>query len=146
MARPRATHVDKWRRLAGFRGMFLSARVPAQKNTSGGSNEDDGLAARLLLPACAGAAMLAATLGHGAMAQGYAVETRSDVQYAEHDGVRLTGNLYLPKGLDKAPILIAAHGGGWQGGNPDAFKLYGPYLAKHGYAVYAIRYRLAKAG
>jgi acetyl esterase/lipase len=98
------------------------------------------------LSACAGAAMMAATLGHGAMAQGYAVETRPDVQYAEHDGVKLTGNLYLPKGLDKAPILIAAHGGGWQGGNPDAFKLYGPYLAKHGYAVYAIRYRLAKAG
>ena len=82
------------------------------------------------LPAFAGAAMLAATLGHGAMAQGYAVETRSGVPYAEHDGVKLTGELYLPKGLDKAPILIAAHGGGWQGGNPDAFKLYGPYLAK----------------
>jgi acetyl esterase/lipase len=100
------------------------------------------------LPACAGAAMLAATLGagQGAMAQGYAVETRPDVQYAEHDGVKLTGNLYLPQGLDKAPILIAAHGGGWQGGNPDAFKLYGPYLAKNGYAVYAIRYRLAKPG
>ena len=47
-------------------------------------------------------------------------------EYVEHDGVKLTGDLYLPKGLDKAPILIAAHGGGWQGGNPDAFKLYGP--------------------
>ena len=70
------------------------------------------------LPACAGAAMVAATLGHGAMAQGYAVETRLDVPYVEHDGVKLTGNLYLPKGLDKAPILIAAHGGGWQGGTP----------------------------
>ena len=90
--------------------------------------------------------MVAATLGHGAMAQGYAVETRTDVPYVEHDGVKLTGNLYLPKGVDKAPILIAAHGGGWQGGNPDAFKLYGPYLAKNGYAVYAIRYRLAKPG
>ena len=65
------------------------------------------------LPVCAGAAMLAATLGHGAMAQGYAVETRLDVPYVEHDGVKLTGNLYLPKGLDKAPILIAAHGGGF---------------------------------
>src|SRR3974390_566428 len=80
---------------AGFRGVFPSARVPAQKIPA----EDrmrmtDWLPARLL-PACGGAAVLAATLGagHGAMAQGYAVEARPDVQYAEHDGVKLTGNL-----------------------------------------------------
>jgi acetyl esterase/lipase len=98
------------------------------------------------LPACAGAAMVAATLVHGAAAQGYAVETRPDVQYVEHDGVKLTGNLYLPKGLDKAPVLVAVHPGGWQGGSPDAFKLFGPHLAKHGYVVFAIRYRLSKPG
>ncbi len=99
------------------------------------------------LPACAGAAMVAATLGPSrGDGAGLCGRDAADVPYVEHDGVKLTGNLYLPKGLDKAPILIAAHGGGWQGGNPDAFKLYGPYLAKHGYAVYAIRYRLAKPG
>jgi acetyl esterase/lipase len=98
------------------------------------------------LPAWAGAALVAVMLGHGAMAQGYAVETRADVPYVEHDGVKLTGNFYLPKGLDKAPVLVAVHGGGWQNGSPDAFKLFGPFLARHGYAVYAIRYRLSKPG
>lgn len=93
------------------------------------------------------AAMLApVALVPAALAQDYAVETRSNVEYAVHDGVRLTGELYRPQGLDRAPVIVAVHGGGWQGGSPEAFKLYGPYLARHGYAVYAIRYRLAKPG
>jgi acetyl esterase/lipase len=83
---------------------------------------------------------------HGAAAQGYGVVTRPNVPYVEHDGVKLTGDFYAPKGLDKAPVLIAVHGGGWQGGSPDAFKYFGPWLARNGYAVYAIRYRLSKPG
>ncbi len=83
---------------------------------------------------------------HGAAAQGYGVVTKPNLQYVEHDGVKLTGDFYAPKGLDKAPVLIAVHGGGWQGGSPDAFKYFGPWLARNGYAVYAIRYRLSKPG
>jgi len=64
--------------------------------------------------------------------------TRPNVAYVEHDGVKLTGDFYAPKGLDKAPAIIAVHGGGWQAGSPDAFKYFGPWLARHGYAVYAI--------
>jgi acetyl esterase/lipase len=82
----------------------------------------------------------------GATAQGYAVVTKPNIQYAEHDGVKLAGDFYSPKGLDKAPVLIAVHGGGWQGGSPAAFQHLGPFLAKNGYALYAIRYRLAKPG
>ena len=59
--------------------------------------------------------------------------TRSNVEFAEHDGVKLAGDLYLPKGLDKAPVLIAAHGGGWQIGGPVFYRYWGPFLAKHGY-------------
>ncbi len=51
-------------------------------------------------------------------AQTYNVITQSDLQYAEHDGVKLTGDLYLPEGREKASVLIAAHGGGWQVGSP----------------------------
>lgn len=79
-------------------------------------------------------------------AQGYAVTTRSNVEYVVHDGVKLTGELYSPKGLDKAPVIVAVHGGGWVAGSPDAFKDWAPYMARHGYAVFAIRYRLAKPG
>lgn len=76
----------------------------------------------------------------------YAVTTRSNIEYVEHDGVKLTGDLYSPKGLDKAPVLIAAHGGGWQVGSPASYRHWGPFLAKHGIAVLAIRYRLSKPG
>ena len=81
-----------------------------------------------------------------AAAQDYMPTTRPNVEYAVHDGVKLTGDLYAPKGLDKAPVIVAVHGGGWQGGNPDGFKDWGAFLARHGYALFAIRYRLAKPG
>jgi acetyl esterase/lipase len=81
-----------------------------------------------------------------AAAQDYAPTTRPNIEYAVHDGVKLTGDLYAPKGLDKAPVIVAVHGGGWQGGNPDGFKDWGTFLARHGYALFAIHYRLAKPG
>ena len=74
----------------------------------------------------------------------YEVMTRSDIFFAEHDGVKLLGDFYAPKGLDKAPVLVAVHGGGWQVGNRKFYSNLGPYLAKNGYAVFAIEYRLMK--
>jgi len=74
----------------------------------------------------------------------YEVMTRNDIFFAEHDGVKLLGDFYAPKGLDKAPVLVAVHGGGWQVGNRKFYSNWGPYLAKSGYAVFAIEYRLMK--
>ena len=79
-------------------------------------------------------------------AQPYEVVTRSNVEYVEHDGVKLAGDLYLPKGLAKAPILIAVHGGGWQAGSRSGYRHWGHYLAKQGFGVFAISYRLSKPG
>ena len=76
----------------------------------------------------------------------YEVMTRNDIFFAEHDGVKLFGDFYAPKGLDKAPVLVAVHGGGWQVGNRKFYSNWGPYLAKNGYAVFAIEYRLMKRG
>src|SRR6516164_11616112 len=76
----------------------------------------------------------------------YEVMTRNDIVFAEHDGVKLLGDLYSPKGLDKAPVLVAVHGGGWQVGNRKFYVNWGPYLAENGYAVFAIEYRLMKPG
>jgi acetyl esterase/lipase len=58
----------------------------------------------------------------------------------------LLGDLYRPKGLHKAPVLVAAHGGGWQLGDRKFYLHWGNYLAKNGYAVFAIEYRLMKPG
>src|SRR5262245_2909113 len=90
------------------------------------------------------AAMAVLTAG-SALAQ-HEVVTRPNVEYVEHDGTKLTGDLYLPKGVAKAPVIIGIHGGGWQGGSPAALQHWGPFLAKNGYGVFAVRYRLAKAG
>src|SRR6201987_555001 len=88
-------------------------------------------------------AMALLLTGARAMAD-YEVVARNDIVFAEHDGVKLLGDFYAPKGLDKAPVLVAVHGGGWQGGTRKFYSNWGPYLAKHGYAVFAIEYRLMK--
>ncbi len=80
------------------------------------------------------------------MASEYEVATRPDIVFAEHDGVTLFGDLYLPKGLGEAPVLVGVHGGGWQIGDRKFYTHWGNYLAKHGYAVFAIEYRLMKPG
>ena len=94
------------------------------------------------------AAVLAASLlMSAAMARAeHEVTRRDDIVFAEHDGVRLLGDLYAPKGLDKAPALVAVHGGGWQIGVRKFYSNWGPYLARNGFAVFAIEYRLMKPG
>jgi acetyl esterase/lipase len=76
----------------------------------------------------------------------YELAVKPDIVFAEHDDVRLLGDLYRPQGLSNAPVLIAIHGGGWQLGDRKFYRYWGGYLAKHGYAVFAIDYRLMKPG
>jgi acetyl esterase/lipase len=89
------------------------------------------------------AGLLATGVANGAE---YEVTTKTDIVFAEHDGTKLLGDLYLPKGLDKSPVLVAVHGGGWQIGDRKVYKSWGPYLARNGIAVFAIEYRLSKPG
>jgi len=49
-----------------------------------------------------------------ASAARYEVTTRSALVYAVHDGSKLLGDLYSPKGRANAPVLVAMHGGGWR--------------------------------
>jgi acetyl esterase/lipase len=76
----------------------------------------------------------------------YEVTTRPGLVYAEHDGTRLVGDLYLPKGRAKAPAMVAIHGGAWRTGNRAFYKYWGPFLARNGYALFTIEYRLGKPG
>ncbi len=71
---------------------------------------------------------------------------RRDVQYADHEGSKLLGDFYLPKGASKVPVLIALHGGGWAHRSQRTYQYWGPYLAKHHIAVFEIAYRVGKAG
>lgn len=90
--------------------------------------------------------VVAAMSAAGAWAKDYEVVIRPNLEFVQHDGVNLAGDLYLPKGPDKSPVIIAAHGGGWQVGSRASYKYWGPFLARNGYALFAIDYRLGKAG
>lgn len=81
-----------------------------------------------------------------ALAAGPSRITVRKVVYAIHDGERLEGALYLPKRSGRHPALIAVHGGGWQFGDARFYQHWGPYLARRGYAVLAIDYRLVEDG
>jgi acetyl esterase/lipase len=80
------------------------------------------------------------------MAEAHKVATEFDIVFAEHDGVKLQGDLYWPEGVSRAPVLVGVHGGGWQIGDRKFYRHWGDYLAKHGYATFAIEYRLMKPG
>jgi acetyl esterase/lipase len=72
------------------------------------------------------------------------VEIRRGIEYARHDGIPLLGDLYAPDGSGKFPVLVAAHGGGWQLGTRDSYRYWGPWLAARGYALFTVDYRLSK--
>ncbi|HEY8025356.1 MAG TPA: alpha/beta hydrolase [Burkholderiaceae bacterium] len=74
------------------------------------------------------------------------VEVRQAVAYANQGGVALTGDLYTPQGAGPYPALIAVHGGDWQFADAGLYRHWGPYLARHGYALFAINYRLVHEG
>jgi acetyl esterase/lipase len=71
---------------------------------------------------------------------------KSAIPYAEHGGVRLLGDLYLPEGRSKAPVVVAFHGGAWRSGSRTFYKYWGPFLARNGYALFTVDYRLGKSG
>ncbi len=93
----------------------------------------------------AAAVVVMISISEGSAAE-YEITNRSALVFAEHDGTKLLGDLYLPKGRAKAPVLVAVHGGGWQIGNRQFYRYWGLFLARAGYAVFAIDYRLGKPG
>jgi acetyl esterase/lipase len=76
----------------------------------------------------------------------YETEAKLDICYAVHEGAELLGDLYRPAGTHTPPVLVAVHGGAFQFGDRRFYKHWGPYLARHGYAVFSIEYRLMKPG
>ncbi len=73
-------------------------------------------------------------------------ELKAGIHYATHDGVAITGDLYLPKAPGEFPAVVAVHGGGWQQGSSLFHRSWGAYLAQHGIALFSVNYRLIKDG
>lgn len=78
--------------------------------------------------------------GPAAGATDYTVQHGLDV--VARDGGKVTAELYLPAGSALHPVLIAAHGGDWKYASSALYRHWGPYLARHGYALLALDYRL----
>lgn len=69
-----------------------------------------------------------------------------DVQtldFAEHEGAPLRMDFYPAQGRNPAPCVVVLHGGGWENGNRKEFEWMNHHLARLGYAVAAMEYRLA---
>jgi acetyl esterase/lipase len=79
-------------------------------------------------------------------AQSLEFDVQQAVVYGTPDGTKISGDLYVPRPAGKYPAIVAVHGGGWQIGNASFYRYWGPYLARRGYVVFAIDYRLVQAG
>ena len=67
----------------------------------------------------------------------------NDIQYTESDSVYHRFDVYYPENTtEKLPVIIEIHGGGWMYGTKDLNKIYSEYLAKRGFVVFNISYRL----
>ena len=69
------------------------------------------------------------------------VNRTGDIVFAEVDGRELLLDLYTPAGVNNAPVLIFAHGGGWARGSRERV----PHidLVSAGYAIASLDYRLS---
>ena len=66
-----------------------------------------------------------------------------DVVYAKYGERKLLADIIAPKTTQQLPALIVVHGGGWHNGDKTKFQALAIRLAKLGYVVAAIEYRLA---
>lgn len=70
-----------------------------------------------------------------------------DVVYDARHGVAGTLDLYLPEADGRAhATVLFIHGGSWVGGDKNHFQFAGPRLARSGFAVASIDYRLVPDG
>lgn len=71
------------------------------------------------------------------------VDVRWDVTYHQVGPRKLLADVYMPKnGQAKNPAIVLVHGGGWLHGDRSRFRPLALLLAKAGYVVAAIEYRL----
>jgi acetyl esterase/lipase len=70
------------------------------------------------------------------------IDIRLDVPYGGGPQKTLCLDIYLPAGKGPHPAVLCLHGGAWQHGSQRQYESWGPWLAKRGYGVIAVEYRL----
>ncbi len=67
----------------------------------------------------------------------------NNISYTDSDSEYHLFDIYYPEDTkQKLPVIIEIHGGGWMYGTKDLNKIYSQYLAKRGFVVFNISYRL----
>jgi len=88
----------------------------------------------LTLAACSKASFLNALITR----DGYSV--KRDIAYGEHPRHRL--DLYVPHGVQRAPIIVFYYGGSWQYGSKNDYRFLGQAFAEKGFITAVVDYRL----
>jgi len=90
-------------------------------------------------------ASIAALLAQRSMADDE-IEVERDIEYSNPQDQHLKLNLARPSKIDGlAPAVVCIHGGGWTGGNRDAWQGICEQLAKRGFVAVTVQYRLTPA-
>ena len=67
----------------------------------------------------------------------------NNIPYTDSGSIYHTLDVYYPEDAKgPLPVIIEIHGGGWMYGTKDLNKLYAQYLAKRGFVVFNLSYRL----
>ena len=138
-------------------GWWLSSRATGQQNagTAAISTPTPGSAATPspVPPAPPAATQAAAATATVALVQQATLVpgtpgklvVESDVTYCTGGGVPLLADIYPPQTADTkpAPVVLYVHGGGWTSGDKSSASMWAGLLARRGYLVASINYRLA---
>ncbi|HOY63378.1 MAG TPA: alpha/beta hydrolase [bacterium] len=93
-------------------------------------------------------AALAALFPVPASAVAFNVVEHRDIVFAEVDGLKLAGDIYVPEGEGPFPGILSIHGGGFVGGSKNWSSLppFMRFYASLGYVVFNVDYRLLGEG
>jgi acetyl esterase/lipase len=70
------------------------------------------------------------------------MDVRFDIEYANHDGFSLRGDLYRPDGDRPVPAMLLIHGGAMKVGDKSDWACWGRFFAANGLAAFSVNYRL----
>lgn len=72
-----------------------------------------------------------------------AYDLKKNLNYSSMGLERLEGDLYIPRGAGPFPAILSVHGGGWTRRDRGDMREISEHLAKKGFVVFNINYRLA---
>ncbi|MGH9941677.1 MAG: alpha/beta hydrolase fold domain-containing protein [Pyrinomonadaceae bacterium] len=66
------------------------------------------------------------------------------ISFAQHGDTRLDLDVYRAGGGQHRPAIIVVHGGAWSGGDKGDYPRWNRWLARQGFVVFDVQYRLAQ--